>query len=268
MVNILEQIVATKKIEVEEAKQQVSINVLIKEIEKSEFSNKSLVNELAKSPGIIAEFKRASPSKGVINSMHTVEEIVSGYSNHGAAGVSVLTDKSYFKAVNNDFSKARASTDKPMLRKEFIIDEYQLYESKVMGANVILLIAAILTKEEIKYFTTTAQYLGLEVLIELHDVSEIDKLCGNESIIGVNNRNLKTFEVDINQSIYIKGELGNAANDTPMISESGLSGIDEIQALLQEGFNGFLLGEYFMKQPDPIVAFTKLNNALKALSYE
>jgi len=266
MVNILEQIVATKKAEVAESKRLISINTLIEQIEDSVFENRSLANELNKCPGIIAEFKRASPSKGVINSINTVEEIVSGYSSNGATGISVLTDIVYFKATNDDFRNARKNSDRPILRKEFIIDEYQLYGSKAMGANVILLIAAILTKEEIRQFTITAQSLGLEVLIELHSVSEIDKLCGNENMIGVNNRNLKTFEVDINQSIYIKSELGNTGNSTPLISESGLSSIDEIQILLNEGFKGFLLGEYFMKQEKPIEAFSKLNIALKALS--
>ncbi len=265
MGNILEQIVATKKNELAEAKKAVSIKQLVEQIERQKIEQISLADALIKRPGIIAEFKRASPSKGIINPSSTVEEIVTGYDTNGASGISVLTDRSYFKAKKNDFEIARAITNKPILRKEFIIDEYQLYESKAMGANAILLIAAILTKQEIKDFSKTAQSLKLEVLLELHDEEEIDKISGNENIIGINNRNLKTFEVDINQSIYIKNALGSSIGNTPLISESGLSSIAEIEILFNEGFRGFLLGEYFMKQTNPIVAFSNLNTSLNAL---
>lgn len=265
MVDILENIMATKRLEVASAKKMLSISQLEDQIDTRAFEKISLARALMEKPGIIAEFKRASPSKGIINATSDVVEIVNGYAINGATAISVLTDKTYFKAKFIDFKTARTTTDKPLLRKEFIIDEYQLYESKAMGANVILLIAAILTKMEIKSFTKTAHSLGLEVLIEIHAQLELNKLSGLEDIIGVNNRNLKTFEVDIHQSIYIRKRLGNV-NSIPLISESGLSGIKEISILLEEGFNGFLLGEYFMKQKDPVQAFAKLNNDLKALS--
>ncbi len=265
MGNILDKIVATKKVEVDSAKERYPLNYLLKQIETTNVNQASLVEALKIKPGIIAEFKRASPSKGIINATSSVADIVTGYDKCGAVGISVLTDKYYFKAVEEDFRIARTSTTKPILRKEFIIDEYQIYQSKAMGANVILLIAAILSKEKIKSFTLTANSIGLEVLLELHDLSEIEKLSGSEDLIGINNRNLKTFEVDINQSIYIKNELGGTGL-VPFIAESGLSSIKEISVLLNEGFSGFLLGEFFMKQENPVQAFATLNKQLIELS--
>lgn len=263
MADILTQIVASKKNEVEEALKTVSISSLESTIEKNQFPNYSLAKALLKQPGIIAEFKRASPSKGVINNTHRPAEIVRGYDENGAVGISVLTDKSYFQARIDDFSIARKVTLKPLLRKEFIVDPYQLYQSKAMGADVILLIAAILTKEQIRDYSILAHALDLEVLIELHDHQEINKLSGMEDIIGVNNRNLKTFQVDIQQSIRIKKELGEV--NRPLISESGLSDISQVEELLAEGFKGFLMGEYFMKQKEPIDAFQYFNQSLSKL---
>ncbi len=265
MADILKQIVATKKLEVAALKKIISINQLMAQIEKKQFKQVSLASELRKKPGIIAEFKRASPSKGVINSASSVNEIITGYDKNGATAISVLTDKQYFQSQATDFSMARACTHKPILRKEFIIDEYQIYQSKAMGANVVLLIAAILTKQEIKFFINVAHRLGLEVLLELHHHSELSKLSGTEDMIGVNNRNLKTFKVDISQSIYIKKQLAKTTS-VPFVSESGLSSIKEIAILLNYGFSGFLLGEYFMKQENPVQAFKDLNNKLTELS--
>ncbi len=263
MANILNKIVATKKQEVAQAKNLLTTNGLQKIIETNGVPIRSLAASLRLQPGIIAEFKRASPSKGIINEEVNPADIIKGYDTNGAVGISVLTDVDYFKAQDTDFSMARKATNKPLLRKEFIIDEYQIYQSKAMGADVILLIAAVLTAQEIKNFTRLAHRLKLEVLIELHNSHEIDKLCGEENVVGVNNRNLKTFEVDINQSIKIKNQLGNT--DFPLISESGLSSITEIEQLLSEGFKGFLMGEYFMKQQEPIVAFIEFNKRLQNL---
>jgi len=265
MDNILDKIIATKKKEVEALKDLTPINELERKLVNEHQVPRSLANQLKLSPGIIAEFKRASPSKGVINDDVSIDYIISGYDVNGAAAISVLTDYEYFQAKPTDFSKARSLTEKPILRKEFIIDSYQLYQSKVMGADVVLLIAAVLTKTQILEFTTIAQSLGLEVLIELHDECELDKLCGSEHMIGINNRNLKTFSVDINQSIKLKNKLGTNSS-TPLISESGLSSIEEIKILLEEGFNGFLIGEQFMRQLDPIDAFKELNSQLHKLS--
>ncbi len=263
MANILNKIVATKKREVAQAKNMLTTNGLQKIIETNDAPIMSLVASLRLQPGIIAEFKRASPSKGIINGEVNPADIIKGYDKNGAAGISVLTDVDYFKAQDTDFSIARKATSKPLLRKEFIIDEYQIYQSKAMGADVILLIAAVLTAQEIKNFTRLAHHLNLEVLIELHEYNEIEKLCGNENIIGVNNRNLKTFEVDINQSIKVKNKLGDMK--TPLISESGLSSIVEVEQLLLEGFSGFLMGEYFMRQNNPVIAFENFNKEFQQL---
>lgn len=263
MPDILQQIVASKKQEVKKSKESISFKELEKAIESNRFPNHSLAKALNEHSGIIAEFKRASPSKGAINSVNNPDEIVKGYDVNGALGISVLTDRMYFKAKHNDFTIARNSTNKPLLRKEFIIDTYQIYESKAMGASVILLIAAILSEAQIAEFTLLAHSLGLEVLIELHEKEEVYKLSGDEDIIGVNNRNLKTFTVDINQSILLKKELGKIS--APLISESGLSDIGQVEILLNEGFNGFLMGEYFMKQSNPIGTFAEFKTALDNL---
>ncbi len=263
MVNMLQKIVATKKQEVANAKLEVSVNKLLKIIEQEKREAQSLVSQLHVQPGIIAEFKRASPSKGVINAFVEPEDIIKGYDKNGALGMSVLTDKTYFQAKQSDFTTARKVTNKPILRKEFIIDSYQIYQSKAMGADVILLIAAILTKTEIAEFTKLAHHLNLEVLMELHAIDELDKLCGNEDLMGVNNRNLKTFKVDINQSILIKNQLGQI--DTPLISESGISSITQVKQLLRAGFRGFLMGEYFIKQSNPIQEFTAFNKLFQTL---
>lgn len=264
MADILQQIIASKVIEVREAKKITSIADMESHIFNNAYMSTSLAKALKKRAGIIAEFKRASPSKGVINQLAEPLEIVKGYDAHGASAISVLTDVNYFKAKPQDFNQARSSTKKPLLRKEFIIDEYQIYQSKLMGANVILLIAAVLTKVEIKEFTRLAHTLNLEVLIELHDCNEIEKLCGEENIIGVNNRNLKTFKVDINQSIKVKNQLGEI--NTPLISESGLSSIVEVEQLLAEGFSGFLMGEYFMRQKNPVSAFENFSKEFQQLN--
>ena len=265
MDNILDRIIATKKKEVEVLKELTPLSELERKLAIEHRSTYSLANQLQVSPGIIAEFKRASPSKGIINKDVSIEYIIKGYDVNGASAISVLTDRDYFQAQPTDFAAARSFTNKPILRKEFIIDEYQLYQSKMMGADVVLLIAAVLTKNEIAQFTKTAQSLGLEILIELHEELEIDKLCGSEDIIGINNRNLKTFNVDINQSIKLKNRLG-AMGSKPLISESGLSSMEEINILRKEGFNGFLIGEQFMKQADPILTFKELNSQLQKLS--
>jgi indole-3-glycerol phosphate synthase len=197
------------------------------------------------SSGIIAEHKRKSPSKQTINSSFTVEEVVKGYQNAGVCGISVLTDMKYFGGSLDDLLLARASVTIPLLRKEFIIDEYQLIEAKAHGADVILLIAAVLTRQEIKYLSEFAQSLGLEVLLEVHNEEELQKaIMPSLNMIGVNNRNLKTFEVSLSYS----KELANIIpNEFVKISESGISNIEDIKELQQFGYQGFLIGENFMK---------------------
>ena len=243
--DILEKIIADKRREVELKKSIIPVS----QLENSVLFN-SRTHSLSKllqnsSSGIIAEHKRKSPSKQTINSSFTVEEVVKGYQNAGVCGISVLTDMKYFGGSLDDLLLARASVTIPLLRKEFIIDEYQLIEAKAHGADVILLIAAVLTRQEIKYLSEFAQSLGLEVLLEVHNEEELQKaIMPSLNMIGVNNRNLKTFEVSL---LYSK-ELANIIpNEFVKISESGISNIEDVKELQQFGYQGFLIGENFMK---------------------
>jgi indole-3-glycerol phosphate synthase len=199
--------------------------------------------------GIIAEFKRRSPSKSVINQSASVQDVASGYENAGVCGMSVLTDGKYFGGSLDDVLLARASVQFPILRKEFIIDEYQIIEAKAHGADVILLIAAVLTRDEIKTLSETAKSLGLDVLLEVHNLEELQKsIMPSLDMLGVNNRNLKTFEVTTD----ISKELSNhIPTDFVKISESGISSVAAIKDLKPYGYQGFLIGENFMKTENP-----------------
>ena len=246
---ILEKIIETKKNELEIVKKTISIEEL-KKLPNFERKSISLVERLKNSShGIIAEHKRKSPSKSIINDSISINEIITGYNNVNVCGISVLTDKDYFGGSLNDLRNARKLTNIPILRKEFIIDEYQIIEAKANGADVILLIAACLEKDQIKSFSSLAKEIGLEVLIEIHDENELKKCLTNTiDIIGVNNRNLKTFEVDINTSIKLSNMI---PKNYLTISESGISNYDEIIKLRKYGFKGFLIGELFMKNNNP-----------------
>ncbi|WP_430409719.1 indole-3-glycerol phosphate synthase TrpC [Kordia sp.] len=199
--------------------------------------------------GIIAEFKRRSPSKAVINQSASVQDVAKGYEHAGVCGMSVLTDGKYFGGSLDDVLLARASAQLPILRKEFIIDEYQIIEAKAHGADVILLIAAVLTKEEIKNLSETAKSFGLDVLLEVHNLEELQKsIMPSLDMLGVNNRNLKTFDV----STDISKELStHIPNDFVKVSESGISSIEAIKELKPFGYQGFLIGENFMKTENP-----------------
>jgi indole-3-glycerol phosphate synthase len=199
--------------------------------------------------GIIAEFKRKSPSKGWINKDADVTSIVESYEAAGAAAISCLTDEPFFGGSFEDFKKAREVVKRiPLLRKDFILNEYQLFQSKIIGADVVLLIAACLTAEEIARFTSIAHDLDMEVLLEIHEESELSSICPDVDVIGINNRNLKTFVTDINCSL----DLANKIPDNFIkISESGLSDPETVIQLRQAGFRGFLMGENFMKTSDP-----------------
>jgi indole-3-glycerol phosphate synthase len=195
--------------------------------------------------GIIAEHKRRSPSKKEINYNFTVEEVVKGYESAGVCGISVLTDGKYFGGSLDDLLLARASVNVPLLRKEFVVDEYQIIEAKAHGADLILLIAAVLTREEIKHLSEFAQSLGLEVLLEVHNLEELQKsVMPSLDMIGVNNRNLKTFEVSLDFSKELAAEI---PNEFVKVSESGISSIEAINELKPYGYKGFLIGENFMK---------------------
>ncbi|QBA63534.1 indole-3-glycerol phosphate synthase TrpC [Muriicola soli] len=199
--------------------------------------------------GVIAEFKRRSPSKSVINHHSTVENVATAYEKAGVCGMSVLTDSHFFGGSPEDLQIARASTNLPLLRKDFMIDEYQFYEARALGADVVLLIAAILDKEDIRKFTDLAHQLDLEVLLEVHNRAELEKsLLTDIDMIGVNNRNLKTFEVSLETS----RELAPLIPDGIVkVSESGLSKVRAINELREMGYRGFLIGETFMATRDP-----------------
>ena len=258
--NILDTIIAHKKKEVAERKAQTGIAGL----EKSEHFSRptlSLKQYLldGSKTGIIAEFKRKSPSKGIINANADVTEVTSAYARHGASGLSVLTDEQFFGGSADDFSKARINTV-PLLRKDFMIDEYQVVEAKAMGADVILLIAACLTPAEVKSLAAFAQKLQLEVLLELHAEEELEYICEEIDLVGINNRNLKTFEVNIERSLQMAARV---PFDKVKIAESGISSVENIQLFKQHGFRGFLIGENFMKTADPGNAFREFAEQLK-----
>ena len=206
----------------------------------------SLANNLkASATGIIAEHKRRSPSKQVINHDLNVFDVAEGYENAGASGMSVLTDGKYFGGSLDDLLVARSSCELPILRKEFIIDEYQIIEAKAYGADVILLIAAILNREQIEKFSKLAKELGLDVLLEIHNEDELHKsVMPSLDMIGVNNRNLKTFEVSLETSKTLSTLI---PDDFVKVSESGISNVQAIKELQQFGYKGFLIGENFMK---------------------
>jgi indole-3-glycerol phosphate synthase len=258
--NILEKIIANKKEEIVRARLLKPVEQLLnhKLFSKKTLSLKgSLLNGTTN--GIIAEFKRRSPSKAVINEMAMVAEVTKAYTAAGASGLSVLTDNLFFGGTEDDLLTARINNI-PLLRKDFIIDEYQLVESKALGADVILLIAACLTKKQVYELASFARQLQMEVLLEIHNEEELGHICDAVDLVGINNRNLKTFSVDINRSI----ELGKQVPaDKIRIAESGIDSVDTINRFREAGFNGFLMGERFMREKDPGEAFKKFAEQLK-----
>ncbi|WP_282113750.1 indole-3-glycerol phosphate synthase TrpC [Maribacter stanieri] len=247
--NILDKIVADKRKEVDLKKlifppSQFEHSILF---ERDTFS---LAQALRNSDtGIISEFKRRSPSKESINQNANVGQVAKGYEKAGVCGMSVLTDIKYFGGSIEDLILARASVQLPLLRKEFIVSEYQIIEAKAYGADVILLIAAILTKQEIKTFSELAKSLGLDVLLEVHNEDELHKsIMPSLDMLGVNNRNLKTFEVSLDTSKKLSKLI---PNDFVKVSESGISSVEAIKELKPYGYEGFLIGENFMKTNNP-----------------
>ena len=260
--NILDKIVEYKKREVEQNKK----NVPEAKLQSSELFGRKVISftHALSNPsgtGIIAEFKRRSPSKGVINGNADVVKVTEAYASNGAAALSVLTDSNFFGGSNDDLIKARVNNI-PILRKDFIIDEYQLLEAKSIGADVILLIAACLSPAEVKRLSTFAKGLGLEVLLEIHNHEELEHICDECDVVGVNNRDLKSFTVDINRSIELSE---NIPSGKIKISESGITDTDTILRLRNHGFKGFLIGENFMKQEDPSIAFASFVKHLKTV---
>lgn len=248
--DILEQIVAHKKNEVKELKELYPIKLLEKStfFEGRPISLKKYLQRDDKS-GIIAEIKRKSPSKGIINPHVSVEQTSIGYMQAGASGLSILTDKEFFGGSSEDLKVARSFNFCPILRKDFMIDEYQVIEAKSIGADVILLIAAVLNDNEIKQLSELAAGLGMEVLLEVHNKEELDQSIGEHiHLIGVNNRDLKTFKTDVNISKELSGHI---PSEYVKISESGIADPSTINELRTYGFEGFLMGESFMSHGRP-----------------
>jgi len=246
MMNILEEIVAKTKSKLEEKKQRVSLEELSSKIDfenlKETNFKKSLQN---KAEAIIAEIKKASPSAGIISDDFDPVSKSKEYESFGASALSILTEEDYFLGNIQYLKDVKATTSLPILRKDFIVDEYQIYESKLIGADCILLIASILNDEELKNFSEIAERLKLDYIIEVHDEEELQRVQHfTNAIIGVNNRDLKTFDVDINNSVELKNTF---EGDNIFIAESGIKSKKDIEYLQQHNINVFLIGESLMK---------------------
>ncbi len=259
--NILDTIIEHKKKEIAESKKKRTIADLERTIfyQKPVLSLSRFLLDPEKS-GIIAEFKRKSPSKGIINDRVAAAAVTAGYSKYGASGLSVLTDNFFFGGSEQDLIAARVN-EVPILRKDFMIDPYQVTEARAMGADAILLIAACLNPSEVKNLAIFAKGLQLEVLLEIHSESELEHICDEVDLVGVNNRDLKTFKVDIDLSVELADKIPAGKLK---ISESGISAVETIRLLRKSGYSGFLMGENFMKEDDPTIAFASFIHQLKS----
>lgn len=253
--NFLEDILAHKKHSIKKLKAAKPVA----ELEKSPLFSRQILSfsEFIRDPlknGIIAEFKRKSPSKGIINIKSEIGQVIRGYSLNGASAVSVLTEEKFFGGKNNDIIDIRDICPLPVLRKDFIIDEYQVIESRSSGADAILLIAAALKKKEVLKLACLARSLDLQVLLEIHNEQETDAFNEYVDVVGVNNRDLVTFRVDTGISADLAPKI---PEKYVKISESGISSHETIKQLKKAGFDGFLMGEIFMKTEDPAAAFSE-----------
>lgn len=252
MRNILDEIIAYKRVEID------SLGRIMPTVEIPQRTPLSMKDALEKSPlGIIAEFKRRSPSKGDIHPGAMPQKVVAGYRDAGAAACSILTDTPYFGGALTDLAIARVAVDIPLLRKDFIVSRRQILDAYIYGADAVLLIAAALSKQEIIDFTDYAHDLGLQTLFEIHNIKELDKLYLSTDMVGVNNRDLTTFHTDPDFSLKVAGEL---PDEIVKVAESGLSSLDEVMRLRSSGFRGFLIGETFMKEQDPALALRQFLN--------
>lgn len=246
---ILDTIVAKRKHDVVLQKHGFSLS----SFEKAPLFNRTILSatefiQLPTKSGIIAEHKRQSPSKGIINANVFLQDVVSGYERAGASCLSILTEFDHFGGTLSDLEEARSLVTIPILRKDFMVDEFQILEARASGADFILLIAACLSNKEVRKFAQIAKSLDLEVLLEVHTKEELDACCPEVDMVGVNNRNLKDFSVDIERSVAL---IADIPNDFVKITESGISDIQSVQYLASAGYEGFLMGENFMKHPNP-----------------
>lgn len=257
---ILEEIINKKKQEVEALKTARSFSSLEREIMDLTSAAPNKFPFTGSSTGIIAEFKRRSPSLGWINENADVGLITKGYADHGAAAISVLTDETFFGGSTNDLELAKHAGI-PILRKDFIIDPYQVLETKLMGADIILLIAACLSPGQVKELSLLAHAVGLQVLLEIHEEAELDHILGHIDIVGINNRDLRSFEVSLDTSLRLVEKIDE---DFLKISESGIRTASHVHELRSHGFDGFLIGEAFMKMADPVKAFQQFTHEIAA----
>jgi indole-3-glycerol phosphate synthase len=246
---ILDRIVAKKQREVEVRKMLCPASLL----EKSNFFRKkprSLRNELTRegSPGIIAEFKRKSPSKGIFNDTASAAEVCAGYIEAGSSAVSVLTDSEFFGGSSKDLTDVRRRIDSPVLRKDFIIDEYQIIEARSIGADAVLLIAEVHSADKMEKLFRVARSLGLDVLVEIHDKENISRIPYDAEIVGINSRDLGSFRVSLD---HIPQLIHLLPGNIVKVAESGIRSVNDYINLKNAGFNAFLIGEYFMSSPDP-----------------
>lgn len=269
MKDILSEIVEDKKIEVAASKKEIPFERLKDMALACPKSPRSMKESLKSSPyGIISEFKRKSPSKGWIHEDADPIQVIPKYQKSGASALSILTDYKYFGGTAEFVKRVRPLVDIPILRKDFIIDEYQLLQAREMGADAVLLIAACLEKEQCFELLEKAHDLGLEVLLETHSPSELEYISEDVDMVGVNNRNLGTFHTDIQNSFdmaeALKDAVSQKASKSPvLVSESGISNPETVKRLRQAGFRGFLMGENFMKQQDPGKALEEFIEGLK-----
>jgi indole-3-glycerol phosphate synthase len=259
--DILEKIAAFKKEEVKIKKRLMPVNAL----EKSAFFKRempSFYEALAKEgPSVIGEFKRKSPSKGIINVDADIRRVALGYQSGGISAMSILTDEEFFGGNGSDLEEAAGFLKIPVLRKDFIVDEYQVTEAKSIGAAAILLIASMLSKKEVETFSELAISLGLDILFEIHDLADLEKFCEKIKVVGVNNRNLKTFEVSMDSSEALFKYL---PHECLKVAESGFRSVDDARNLFNQGYDAFLIGESFMKSDDPGSAAARFVYNLKS----
>jgi indole-3-glycerol phosphate synthase len=248
MTDMLKEIIANKRFEIDIQKQHVSLKQLQNELTDTKPLRSMRTALIESASGIISEFKRRSPSNGWIKEDAEIDKIIPAYTQAGAAALSILTDEKFFGGNLKDIRKVRMLTNIPILRKDFVIDEYQLYQAKIAGADAILLIAAILERGQCEELAGKAHELGLEVLLEIHHDNELSYTTFDIDMIGINNRNLKTFHTNVEISFQLAGQL---PQNVLLVSESGISNPGTVKKLRIAGYRGFLIGETFMKTENP-----------------